>query len=68
MPASKNPPNGAGLIAQGYKILRLSRAFALPAIPCIEPLGRDPEQVNVHDGAIAWGIPWEQPALASPRP
>jgi acetyl-CoA acetyltransferase len=68
MPVSKNPPSGAALIAQEFKILRLSKAFAVRAIPCLEPLGRDPEQVNVTGAATAWGTFWVPPVLASSRP
>jgi acetyl-CoA acetyltransferase len=68
MPVSKNPPGGAVPIAQGCNFTRLSKAFAVRAIPCLEPLGRDPEQVNVTGAAIAWGTFWVPPALASSRP
>ena len=28
-----------------------------PAIPCIDPIGLDPDRGKVHGGAIAWGVP-----------
>jgi acetyl-CoA acetyltransferase len=47
----------AGLTAQQVDLSEINEAFAAQAIPCIEQLGLDPERVNVHGGAIAYGHP-----------
>jgi 3-oxo-5,6-didehydrosuberyl-CoA/3-oxoadipyl-CoA thiolase len=57
IPASEKALTRAGLTAQQIGIAELNEAFAAQAIPCIEQLGLDPERVNVHGGAIAWGHP-----------
>ncbi|HWU88642.1 MAG TPA: acetyl-CoA C-acyltransferase [Kofleriaceae bacterium] len=57
VPASKKALARAGLTAQHIDLAELNEAFAAQAIPCIEQLGLDPERVNKHGGAIAWGHP-----------
>jgi len=57
IPASRKALGRAGLTAGQVGICELNEAFAAQAIPCIEQLGLDPEMVNVHGGAIAWGHP-----------
>jgi len=57
IPASKKALARAGLTPQRVDLAELNEAFAAQAIPCIDQLGLDPERVNVHGGAIAWGHP-----------
>ena len=57
IPASKKALARASLTAQDIDVAELNEAFAAQAIPCIDQLGLDPERVNVHGGAIAWGHP-----------
>jgi 3-oxoadipyl-CoA thiolase len=57
IPASKKALGRAGLTAAQIDIAELNEAFAAQAIPCIEQIGLDPDRVNVHGGAIAWGHP-----------
>jgi acetyl-CoA acetyltransferase family protein len=57
IPASKKALNRAGLTVSQIDLTELNEAFAAQAIPCIEQLGLDPEKVNVHGGAIAFGHP-----------
>ena len=57
IPASKKALTKADLTAQRIDLVELNEAFAAQAIPCIEQLGVDPDRVNVHGGAIAWGHP-----------
>ena len=57
IPASKKALTKADLTAQRIDLVELNEAFAAQAIPCIEQLGLDPDRVNVHGGAIAWGHP-----------
>jgi len=57
IPASKKALARAGLTAQHIDLAELNEAFAAQAIPCVEQLELDPERVNVHGGAIAWGHP-----------
>jgi len=57
IPASKKALAKADLTAQRIDLAELNEAFAAQAIPCIEQLGLDPDRVNVHGGAIAWGHP-----------
>ena len=57
IPASKKALARADLTAQRIDLAELNEAFAAQAIPCVEQLGLDPERVNVHGGAIAWGHP-----------
>jgi 3-oxoadipyl-CoA thiolase len=57
IPASKKVLTRAGLTAQSIDLAELNEAFAAQAIPCIDQIGLDPERVNVHGGAIAWGHP-----------
>jgi acetyl-CoA acetyltransferase family protein len=57
IPASKKALAKADLTAQRIDLAELNEAFAAQAIPCVEQLGLDPDRVNVHGGAIAWGHP-----------
>ncbi|HEX7704440.1 MAG TPA: acetyl-CoA C-acyltransferase [Kofleriaceae bacterium] len=57
IPASKKALARAGLTAQKIDLAELNEAFAAQAIPCVDQIGLDPEKVNVHGGAIAWGHP-----------
>jgi 3-oxoadipyl-CoA thiolase len=57
IPASKKALARAGLTAAQVDVAELNEAFAAQAIPCIEQIGLDPDRVNVHGGAIAWGHP-----------
>jgi acetyl-CoA acetyltransferase family protein len=57
VPASKKAMARAGLTAQHIDLAELNEAFAAQALPCIAELGLDPERVNKHGGAIAWGHP-----------
>ncbi|MEO8707354.1 MAG: acetyl-CoA C-acyltransferase [Kofleriaceae bacterium] len=57
VPASKKALARAGLQPQQVDLAELNEAFAAQAIPCAEQLGLDPERVNVHGGAIAYGHP-----------
>ena len=57
IPASKKVLARANLTAQRIDLAELNEAFAAQAIPCIDQIGLDPERVNVHGGAIAWGHP-----------
>ena len=57
IPASKKVLARAGLTPQRIDVAELNEAFAAQAIPCIDQIGLDPERVNIHGGAIAWGHP-----------
>lgn len=57
IPASKKALARAGFSAAKLDVIELNEAFAAQALPCIDQLGLDPERVNVHGGAIAWGHP-----------
>jgi 3-oxoadipyl-CoA thiolase len=57
IPASKKAFARAGLTAGQIDLTELNEAFAAQALPCMEQLGLDPEKVNVHGGAIAYGHP-----------
>jgi 3-oxoadipyl-CoA thiolase len=57
IPASKKALAKAGLTAQRVDLAEVNEAFAAQAIPSIEQIGLDPERVNIHGGAIAWGHP-----------
>jgi acetyl-CoA acetyltransferase family protein len=57
IPASKKVLARAGIGVQKIDLAELNEAFAAQAIPCVEQIGLDPERVNVHGGAIAWGHP-----------
>jgi 3-oxoadipyl-CoA thiolase len=57
IPASRRALARADLTAQRIDLAELNEAFAAQALPCIEQLGLDPDRVNVHGGAIAFGHP-----------
>jgi 3-oxoadipyl-CoA thiolase len=57
IPASQRALLRAGLTPSRLAASEVNEAFAAQALPCIEQLGLDPETVNVHGGAIAWGHP-----------
>jgi acetyl-CoA acetyltransferase family protein len=57
IPASKKALTRAGLTPQQISVAEVNEAFAAQAIPCVEQIGLDPERVNVHGGAIAYGHP-----------
>ena len=57
VPASQKALARAGVTAAQIDVAELNEAFAAQAIPCVEQLGLDPDRVNVHGGAIAWGHP-----------
>ncbi|HRC58994.1 MAG TPA: thiolase family protein, partial [Kofleriaceae bacterium] len=57
IPASQRALARAGITASRLAASEVNEAFAAQALPCIEQLGLDPETVNVHGGAIAWGHP-----------
>ncbi|MEZ4362867.1 MAG: acetyl-CoA C-acyltransferase [Kofleriaceae bacterium] len=57
IPASRRALQRAGLTAAQLAASEVNEAFAAQALPCIEQLELDPERVNVHGGAIAWGHP-----------
>jgi acetyl-CoA acetyltransferase len=57
VPATRIALSRAGYTAQRIDLAELNEAFAAQAIPCIEQIGLDPERVNIHGGAIAWGHP-----------
>jgi 3-oxoadipyl-CoA thiolase len=57
IPASKKAFTRAGLTASQIDLTELNEAFAAQALPCVEQLGLDPDKVNVHGGAIAYGHP-----------
>jgi acetyl-CoA C-acetyltransferase len=38
-------------------LVELNEAFASQCLACMQPLGLDPEKVNIHGGAIALGHP-----------
>jgi acetyl-CoA C-acetyltransferase len=46
-----------GLALHNVDLFELNEAFAAQMIACLRPLNLDPEQVNVHGGAIALGHP-----------
>ncbi|MBK7537164.1 MAG: acetyl-CoA C-acyltransferase [Myxococcales bacterium] len=57
IPASQRALARAGITASRLAASEVNEAFAAQALPCIEQLGLDPETVNLHGGAIAWGHP-----------
>lgn len=57
VPAAKHALKRAGITAQHIELAEINEAFAAQAIPCIDQIGLDPERVNIHGGAIAWGHP-----------
>jgi 3-oxo-5,6-didehydrosuberyl-CoA/3-oxoadipyl-CoA thiolase len=57
IPASRKALTRAGLTPQQINVAEVNEAFAAQAIPCVEQIGLDPERVNVHGGAIAFGHP-----------
>ncbi|HEY0252123.1 MAG TPA: acetyl-CoA C-acyltransferase, partial [Kofleriaceae bacterium] len=57
IPASRKALSKAGLTASKIDLAELNEAFAAQAIPCVDQIGLDPENVNVNGGAIAWGHP-----------
>ena len=52
----------AGLSVKDIGVWEINEAFASQALYCIRELGIDPQLVNLHGGAIAWGTPWAAPA------
>jgi len=57
IPATQKLLARLGMTASQVDLAELNEAFAAQALPCIEQIGLDPEQVNVNGGAIAWGHP-----------
>jgi 3-oxoadipyl-CoA thiolase len=57
VPAAKRALARADLTAQRVDLAEVNEAFAAQALPCIDQIGLDPDRVNVHGGAIAWGHP-----------
>ncbi len=57
VPASKKVFAKSGLDAGKMDVSEINEAFAAQAVPCIQEIGLDPEQVNVNGGAIAIGHP-----------
>ena len=57
VPATRKALARAGWRIGDLDAVELNEAFAAQALACIGELGLDPEQVNVHGGAVALGHP-----------
>ncbi len=57
IPAAERALRQAGLNAQNIALAEINEAFAAQAIPCIQHIGLNPDNVNVNGGAIALGHP-----------
>jgi 3-oxoadipyl-CoA thiolase len=57
VPASRKALARAGLGTADMKLVELNEAFAAQALPCIQELELDADNVNVNGGAIALGHP-----------
>jgi 3-oxoadipyl-CoA thiolase len=57
VPAVRKALARAGLTADEIGLIEINEAFAAQTLACVRELGLDPDRVNVHGGAIAFGHP-----------
>lgn len=57
IPATQKALARAGLTASDIDVVELNEAFAAQSLACMRTLKFDPENVNIHGGAIALGHP-----------